>query len=145
MQKASILYLMTAVAIIAACLSFWQAPMQTATESPASSGVPYGHIVNLKPLGFYFAVSIVMHVCTTLLGIRASLRWLCSILLPTFALFCYHFVNAKQVNPLTTELSIDPQKILLVDLTAFTACFLVVSGFFNLFQRVVQNTGQPSG
>ena len=140
MQQITLRYLLTCVALIAACLALATLPSLTFGPNDGGSGVPYSHIINLQTIGYYAAASTFMHLFCTIMQLKGLLRWAVSILTPSLAMLGWHlwWIAKIEQEQIHYPISITPTEVFVFNLIAFTICFTVVSGVMASFGRITR-------
>ena len=115
------------VALIAIGIAVWRYPMPEFRDLDAGNGVPYSHIVNLRPVGIVGAISIFMHLLCRLFNFKYLAKWSFSILVPTSLNVGGHYLwmstLAYDERPRTV---ISPTEALVFNLVLFTIGFVAV-------------------
>ena len=139
MQNFGIRYLMFCVSLTAACVAVWQYPK--VAPNPAN-GVDYSFLINLRPFGLIGAISIFMHVACDAIGLRSLIRWLVSILVPSFSMFGWWFwwVAGIKQSGVHHPITISPIEVLILNLVTFTIGFAVVSFVLSLARSWLNRT-----
>ena len=121
--------------------------MHSAHSASGFSGVPYSHMIDLRPIGYYTAIAIFMHALCELIGLNAIIRAAISILAPSLAALAVHlwWVAKIEQEELHYPISITPAEVLIFNLIAFGICFGVAACLLAFARWVTCPKGQVAG